>query len=78
MVAAALPAAPRAAACGHAAASSMQPLDKMPSDRFRPNIPGATYFITSITHHRHHWFGKPELAQVVVGQLKYYEGTYEF
>jgi len=50
----------------------------MPSNRFRPIISGATYFITSVAFQRHRWFENPALAQVVVDQLKHYKNAYGF
>jgi len=54
------------------------PPEKMTSNRFRPIIPGATYFITSIAHERQCWFANPGFAQIIVDQLKYYECIYQF
>jgi putative transposase len=54
------------------------PPDKMISRRFRPILPGATYFITSVAHERRRWFANPVFAQIIVEQLKYYEKAYEF
>ena len=58
-------------------AASMPP-DKMTINRFRPIIPGATYFITSVVHERQRILVNPAFAQIVVDQLKYYEAEYQF
>jgi putative transposase len=50
----------------------------MTSNRFRPIIPGATYFITSVSHERKCWFANPVFAKIIVDQLKFYEKAYEF
>jgi putative transposase len=50
----------------------------MPANRFRPIIPGATYFITSVTFQRQPWFANSSLAQLVVDQLAYYQTEYGF
>jgi putative transposase len=44
----------------------------------RPIIPGATYFVTSVTHDRHQWFTNPQFARIVVDQWKHYEQAYGF
>ena len=52
--------------------------NRMPANRFRPIISGATYFITSVTYQRRRWFDNHLLAQLVVDQLKYYQNHYKF
>jgi putative transposase len=44
----------------------------------RPIIPGATYFVTSVTYQRRPLFANAEYAQIVVEQWKHYEKAYEF
>ncbi len=50
----------------------------MISNRFRPIIPGATYFITSVSNERKRWFANPVFAKIIVDQLKFHEKAYEF
>ncbi len=44
----------------------------------RPIIPGATYTVTSVTYQRKPSFAQPDLAQMVVDQLRHYETSYGF
>ncbi len=48
------------------------------TQRYRPILFEATYFISSVTHERRKWFVNPTLAQIVVDQWKHYAATYEF
>jgi putative transposase len=50
----------------------------MKSTRFRPIFPGASYFITSVSYSRKHWFADPVFANMIIEQMKFYEKAYEF
>ncbi|MBI4730555.1 MAG: transposase [Chloroflexi bacterium] len=54
------------------------PPDRKTARRFRPIIPGATYFVTSVAYLRQRWFAYPAFSQIVVDQLNYYRKLYQF
>ena len=44
----------------------------------RPIIPGAAYFVSSVTYERRPWFATPAIAQLVIDQWRHYANEYQF